>query len=293
MNDASLLRFEEPVFIPALNTGTPIDQLNGVTYSSQDGSLSSLHGGLGRITRIYGLPNTHKTKLAMNLIVGAAERFPNAELIVKSTDTKAIGHEEIAKYSKIEGSDIINRCASFGIDEDDTSLDYFVDYLQDLSDKKLLRKDELTIETDIYNPYTKSLHRMLIPTFVLIDNWDDLHARVPDGHESPVLESGLRKTRLLMDLHRICCDANIYLVMTTNLTKRISPITGQPMGLYLYPRGRLSFLSNVALRIDLMYEDQVTGVTVQHVSLSRCQWARSCEETKLTYRPDGTLILPN
>jgi hypothetical protein len=290
-----------PYFYPLLSTGTQLDELNPKHYTEQDGTLVLVPGGLGRFTLICGQACVGKTLLATNLIVRAMERMPGSDLIVKTTDCEAEDVDRISKYSSLYLDDpdrrrehlldLESRISTFGIDDDDPGFDAFVTWLRNKADDKIARAEELTIDTPFINLYNGEHHRMLVPTFLLIDSWDGLNVTIPEGCLTPHLEYGAIMNCLLMDIVRICNEANIYLVITKHLNRKMNISTGKFGAVEDHPTGRIAFLSSVTIRVDSFTTGLYGDHHTQHISLARCQWASSGQTAILKYLSDGLLVL--
>lgn len=287
-------------FYPLISTGTGLDELNPRHYIKEDGTLVLIPGGLGRITLVYGQANVAKTLLATNLIVRAMERIPGSDLIVKTSLREAEDVDLISKYStlhlddpdkrKDHLQDLESRISTFGIEDDDPRFDTFVAWLKEKADAKIARGEELKIDPPFINLYTLEPHRMLVPTFLLVDRWDDLTVTLPEGCIAPALERSAIMKDLLKDIFRMCYEANIYLVITKELVKRIDLVTGKPTSFEEYPSGRLTFLSSVAIKVESFTPGIDGRNSTQKIKLIRCKWARSGQETVLEYTPDGFIV---
>lgn len=230
---------------PYINTGGPIDILNGKFIAGSEGNLI-LSGGLGPCTGVIGKGNSFKSTTMNGCSVNAMARFPGSHFLLYDTELSVTDRMRLARMSSLHLDDPEKRQAhlldltdrikvSDPSTKEGSNLDAYIDFLKAIRDDKIAHYKDYEIETEILDPRTSKPYRMLIPTFSNIDSWSEAMVRQLDvkneefdsdteakEQKTMFMEEGWHKKRLMRQLPRICAQGGIFLSMSGHLGKKIA-----------------------------------------------------------------------
>ena len=242
---------EEAKYRPYINTGGPLDIMNGKFVPGVNGEYI-LSGGLGATTATIATANKFKSTFNDSCAINALARFPDSEYKKYDSENASIDKHRLAGMSDLYLEDVSKRDAHIAdlisrISIFDTTtgpgenLDSWFDYIKEnIRDEKIKNYKNWEVETEILDPDTGKPYRMLLPTFVSIDSWtqaaskqqnvrnEEFNAETETSKQRTYfMEDGLKKTQLMNTLPNICAKGGIYTVMTGHLGRKFS-IDGKP-----------------------------------------------------------------
>lgn len=242
---------ESATYRPWINTGGPLDIINGKFVPGIDGK-TVLSGGLGLTTAIIATPNKFKSTLQNTCAVNALARWPESELKVFDTEYSSLDKNRLANMSSLYLDEPEKRAQHLldlegrielhdPLTDRGASLEAWFDYLKEIRDEKVKNFKDWMVETEILDPSTGKPYRMMLPTFGGIDSWTEatvshLNAK-NDAHNADTemkdqrtinMDEGWQKTRLMRQLPSICAKGGIYILMTGQLGRKFS-LDGKPV----------------------------------------------------------------
>lgn len=230
---------------PYINTGGPLDMLNGAFVPTVDGTWG-LSGGLGATTAVIAEANKGKSTLLNSAAVNAMARFPYSDFAMGDTEFSTLNKDRIANMSDLyldepekrekHIEDLKKRISMFDPTHDKmASLDAWFDYLKEMRDEKIKHHKDFTVESELLNPQTGKPYLMLLPTFASVDSWTEAMVRQLNVKNEEFdadtemkdqrtinMEEGWQKARLMRQLPGICAKANIVVLMSGHLGKKIN-----------------------------------------------------------------------
>lgn len=236
---------DEAHYRPHINTGLPLDIING-KYIPKEGGGFALSGGMGLTTAFIAEANRFKSTLLHGCGVNAMARFPGSEYHNLDSEYAASDKERLANMSNRFTEDPIQRAAHIQdlkdrihlfdpTTEKGENLDSWIDHMKYLRDFKISQYKKFEIETELLDIRTGKPYRMLMPTFVGIDSWTEAHVNQLNIRNDEItadtdiskqrtvfMEEGVKKTQLMRQLPSICAKAGIYLCLTGHLGKKIA-----------------------------------------------------------------------
>ena len=256
MNARRLMRandVEEAKYRPYINTGGPLDIINGKFVPTVDGSWV-LSGGLGLTTSVIATANKFKSSLQNSSMMNAMARFPDSEAYIYDTEYAAIDKRRLASFSDLYIGDdekdkreahITDMIDRIEIHDPTTapgeSLDAWFDYIKEIRDDKIKQAKNLEVETEILDPDTMKPYVMMIPTFIGIDSWtqapvkqlnvrnEEFTAETETSKQRTIfMEEGLKKAQLMQQLPSISAKGGLVTCLTGHLGKKFS-IDGKPV----------------------------------------------------------------
>lgn len=242
---------EEAKYRPYINTGGPLDVMNGKFIPGTSGQYI-LSGGLGLTTATIATANRFKSTFNNSCAINAMARWPDAEFHNYDSEIATIDKVRLANMSdlylddpekrKTHIEDLVGRINIF----DPTTgpgenLDCWFDYVKEkIRDTKIQNSKSWEVETEILDPDTGKPYRMLLPTFMGIDSWTQASSKQQNVRNEEFtaetetskqrtyfMEDGLKKTQLMNTLPGICAKGGIYTVITGHLGRKFS-IDGKP-----------------------------------------------------------------
>jgi hypothetical protein len=250
-NLAALADMENTQYRPYINTGGPIDIINGKFVPAVSGG-HALSGGCGISTAVIGGPNTFKSTLMNGSMINGMARFPESEGLLYDSEFGASDSSRLARFSDRFLDEPEKRAAHIESLEsrltilDPTSdkaetLDAFFDEMKRIRDEKIAHAKDWEIETEILDPTTMKPYRMLLPTFIGIDSWTESKVRQlsvrDEEHTGDTemssqrmihMEEGWQKSRLMRQLPAICAKGGIYSFISGHMGKKQS-LDGRPV----------------------------------------------------------------
>lgn len=247
----SIADSESSKYRPYINTGGPLDIVNGKYIPNVDGTWS-LSGGLGLTTGIIARANKFKSSLQNSSSVNAMARFPGSQLMIFDSEYSAVDPVRLANMSTLHIDDPMKRDAhiddlvsrihiSDPTSDHGSSLDAWIDYMKEIRDEKITHYKDYEVETEILDRETGKPYRMLIPTFNNIDSWteaavrqlnvknDEFTADTEMNKQRTInMEEGWQKGRLMRQLPSICAKGGIICSMTGHIGNKFS-LDGKPV----------------------------------------------------------------
>ena len=248
---ASIAEKDSVPYRPYLNTGGPLDILNGKYIGNVHGGMA-LSGGIGLTNAVIAKPNRFKSTLMHSSVINAMARFPDSFYVNKDSEYTSSDINRIANFSNRFMDDPIKReehvadlrsrirLLDAATHDEARSLDAFLDYVKVIRDEKIAHAKDYTVEAEVLDPDTGKPYRMLMPTFVGIDSWteavvellhvknDEIDADTDDSKTKDIsMAEGRVKTRLMRQLPRIAAQAGIYFFMTGHLGEKVN-MGGRP-----------------------------------------------------------------
>lgn len=235
---------------PYINTGGPLDVMNGKFIPNVDGTMT-LSGGLGPTTATIARGNRFKSAWQHGNMIGAMECWPDAEGIVLETEFGSIDADRMTGMAKRFRNDPVKRAAHLEYlkgkltiydhsTETAETLEAFFEHMARIRDYKLKNIKGWEVETEIMDRRTMKPYRMLFPTFVGIDSWSEalvkqVSNRVEefDGDTEMKekrtihLEEGWNKAERMRALPKLCIQGGIYCLLTAHLGDKYS-LDGKP-----------------------------------------------------------------
>lgn len=233
---------EETRYRPYINTGSPLDIINGKFIPTVDGGWA-LSGGLGLTTAVIAEANRYKSTLLNGCAVNALARFPESDFMLMDSEFSQ-QKERIAHFSDLYLDNTEERAKHIAYLKDHISifdpttskaesLDAWFDYTKEIRDWKLQHYKDYEVETEILDTDTGKPYRMLLPTFMGVDSWTeafvkqinvrneefDANTEMKD-QRTMFLEEGWQKMRLMRELPSICAKGGIYFVLTGHLGEK-------------------------------------------------------------------------
>lgn len=242
---------ESAKYRPYLNTGGPLDIVNGKFIPTIDGG-HALSGGLGLTTAIIATANKFKSSLQNSSMMNTMARWPDSEAYIYDSEYAAIDKARLSNFSDLyldepekRDAHIQDMIGRIEIHDPTTghgsSLDAWFDYMKEIRDKKIANYKNLEVETEILDPDTGKPYRMMLPTFVGIDSWtmapvkqlnvrnEEFTAETDTSKQRTIfMEEGLKKAQLMNQLPSICAKAGFYCMLTGHLGKKFS-LDGKPV----------------------------------------------------------------
>jgi hypothetical protein len=241
---------DEAQYRPYINTGGPLDIVNGKYIPKADGGWA-LSGGLGLTTAGIAKANKFKSTLINGALINGLARFPESELYLYDSE-EALDKKRLIGFSSLHVHDEAKRQEH--LDDLDTrvrlyntqssrgeSLDAWFDFMKELRDKKVKDAKNWEVETELFDPMTGKPYRMLLPTFIGIDSWteapvaqlnirnEEITADTEMSKQRTIfMEEGLKKGMLMRQLPRICAQGGFALGMTGHLGTKVS-MDGKPL----------------------------------------------------------------
>ncbi len=230
---------------PYINTGNPIDLINGKFIPGVNGEWI-LSGGLGPCTGVIGKGNSFKSTLMNGSAVNAMARFPESQFFLYDSELSVTDRNRLARMSnlyldepdkrKIHLENIVSRIkVSDPTTKEGENLDCYIDFLKDIKEEKIAHYKDYEVETEIVDFRTSQPYRMLLPTFSNMDSWTEAMVRQLvvkndefDGdteakdQKTMFMEEGWHKKRLMRQLPRLCAQGGIYLSISGHLGKKIN-----------------------------------------------------------------------
>jgi hypothetical protein len=248
---AALANLEDTKYRPYINSGGPLDIVNG-KFIPAVGDGWALSGGCGASTAAIGGPNTFKSTLNNGTAVNAMARFPGAEFLLYDSEYAVSDKGRLAGFSDRYLDDPVKRAAHLKdlesritvldpTSEKAESLDAFFDEMKTIRDEKIAHHKDWEVETEILDLDTMKPYRMLMPTFIGIDSWTEAKVRQlevrNEEHTANTemsaqrmihMEEGWQKSRLMRQLPYICSKGGLYSFITGHMGKKQS-LDGRPV----------------------------------------------------------------
>lgn len=253
----------EAPFLPAINTGTTLDIATGSYVPGVD-ECHILNGGFGLTNGTTGRPQMFKSTVQIGHAVNAYARCPGADFLVYDTE-RTLQEKRILGMSDIA----IPETNSFKLT---TRAEYyaeeFFETVRAMAHAKLSAIKDYTVEIPHLDPLTGKAQRMLIPTFIGIDSWSNMEAKVvadtlmgqmkldDDGSFSSktsitssdtntaFMKDGLAKKKIIRELNSLAEKAGLYMFFTAHIGEKIemnpyapTPKTLQHMKMSDKPKG--------------------------------------------------------
>lgn len=232
-----------------VNVGALMDIPTGKYVRGQKGE-NLLNGGLSLITGMVGRGNTFKSTIMHYMVLSAASKMAESGIApyINTYDTEMnMDLDRLLEFSKsfdkFKDVDILHQGIWSVTDKTLHIGNEWYELLKDfLIKEKVKNKSSYTLDTPFLDKDGKVVKSMF-PTFGEIDSisefetsditeMSDKNELGDKGAQTIYMRAGLAKTRLLMELPRLCNSSSHYLAMAAHLGETIpmnqGPMSGPP-----------------------------------------------------------------
>lgn len=211
-------------FPAQFNTGTNFDLATGKFQPGKNGKWY-LNGGLYVTAGFTGRNNLYKTALAGSLLARVLLNYQDSEAFVYESEFSIpdkYRYNDFAPVDRPVHDQILFRNRA------DMHLGEWMEFIQELGEKKLAHKKDYIVEAPFFDPETMKPARILKPTFCVVDSfskaqgvreeerYDDNDIEDPTMNMLYMADGGL-KTRITRQLPTLATRYGFYFILTAHI----------------------------------------------------------------------------
>lgn len=215
-----------------INVGALFDITTGTYITGKHGE-SILNGGLAALTGVVGIGNNFKTTITNYQLFTAMSRMANSS--GNAYDTEVNIHEShlkefIARIPEFKGEDVLDTGRWVVTDKTIYSGNKWNEVFRTFVEDKIKNKDKWSVTTPFLDRDGKSLIKIILPTFTLLDSFTEFETddvtKMQDANElgdsggnTIHMRQGLAKLRFLMEAPKLNSASYNYMAMTAHIGK--------------------------------------------------------------------------
>jgi hypothetical protein len=261
-----------------INIGGLLDIPTSAIITGNKGE-TIMNGGLGQVTGIVGAGNNYKSTILHHMMLSAANRISASAATAMTTYDTEVNIsldrlEDMCRKFDFLPNHPITGDEPMWLVTDKTTIpaNKWVMGLSDYAKNKEKAKEAQCTFQAFKDPYTKKPLEGLLPTFAEVDSLSEFEAESTEdmldgdiddsGTNTFAMKQGLFKTKFFQKMPKLTNSANIHLLMTAQIGKKIDMASG-PMAKYQQPTRELQYLKQ---------EDKIKGVSTKFFFLLNNAW---------------------